>query len=514
MGLFTVVHRFFLLHFPGFGPDKALNLRIAQLIARLKKTKHGVYDPVSNTLNPGYTAAILALEELAGDLQPVCRRVLGSDQPSQAAAGRALLWYRLTKQGLPPEAFAFPGEPQPAPGQTPADWDRTFESKLAVLRTLPLTNAARGWATVRQIADLAGFQFAGLKTDGMVRRPGARVPAEKVTTGLLDLLFVLPDQADRVAADVLTDLGQAAQVDTAVSAALVLRLGALVAASFDPSYWADVVRCALEEPDLEVRTAPPPDDLLESLRRELTEDWQAKRQDYRRAQADRAFQARLEALFAPAAVLTVGGYDGPAATLLAAHGLPEYGLVRPVRALKNFFVLQYQPRLRQAIGSFFLEMEFTDNRFKKELVAAVDALDRCQADTAQFEEDADVFLKTRIHPLVEVMENGLLGRSAKEALRAAVDGINVQADEVVQDAFSALRRLAAGLTKVRADWGSRTPEVLANAAYLANHAPHFLNDLDETLARTGALADLLGQVSVDMETAQEILTEEAPDPSP
>jgi len=504
------VHRLVLFYFPDWGPDKNRNREMARLIQRLKKGKNLGYDPMANAFLPPFTAAVLALQPLAEGLRPLYLRLFGPGNATRPQAVQALLWARLEKLGVTPQTFVFPGSPPPPANQTPEDWDQTFEANLAVLRTPQMTEAVRALEANLPASDLCQYNFETLRNH--LVPPGRPVPgraaADRVFQDLLDLYFLLPGTAfDRSAAEGFADLAAAAGFNGVPGGADLQKIGALVNASFEPDVLADVLRCIREDPALELRVAPPPPDLIGPLVRELTDSWNAARIEYLRVQAENEFQGRLAQLFGHLNLHTVVGYDAPTSALLVRCGLPAFRHLRPLRALKNFLVHFYLAKYRQALGGLFLELEFLDHRFKAGLITAVDAVDRTAGLLDQFEEDCQVFLKTRITPYTEVMEANLMARATKDGLKQAVEGFDLRADAMIQDAFGGLRRVSEGLTKVKDDWSSRVPEVVANAAYLTHHSPQLTKDLHEIIQRLGEIAGLMREVSVDVQAAKTLVGE-------
>lgn len=507
MGLTTVVHRFLVFYFPGWGKHKDENMALARLIGRLKKAPNPIYDPLGNSFVSGFAGTILALQTICESLRPLYLRIFGPGGATRRSAVDAALWVRLGQLGLTPESFVFPGSPPPPPDQTPEDWDRTFDARLATLRHPQMAAMTKGLLSNFRVSDLCEFDFGSLAVPFKLAGPkGHKVPAGPVASAFLDLYFLLPGWTiDQATLEAFQALATASGFEPGPAVEDLKKLASLLKNGLEPGRLADVLRCIHENPTLELRVAPTPADPVGPVVQALSDDWNAARIEYLRVQAEHEFQAKLATLFGNVPLALVSGYDASVSTTLVEHGLSAYRHVRPLRALKNFLLLLYLPTYREALGGFFFDMEFLDRRFKANLITAVDGVDKTAGVLEQFEEDCQVFVKTRITPFLEVLKNNLMGRSSKDSLKTAIEGLDLRADAMIQEAFGAMSRLRAGLVQIQEDWSNRNPNVISNAAYLNHHSPHIPRLVDEMVVKLEQMSGLMREVAVDVQAVKAFL---------
>ena len=494
MDLMAFLRRLLLLYFPEWGKNREKNVALSKIMARLRQRPNCPYVPLTDTMLPAFATSVQSLERLASRLRPLYQKTVG--------AGTRLLWRRLEALGFPPSAFVFPV----AEGAGLADggdletWDRQFDTRLAVFQTAGVTRLAQAWSMHQRLADLCAFDFDGLLKPFRASSPsGPFGPAvgPSILEPLQDLLFLLPGiRIDEGVSSLVPELAELAALTDPRAQPTLAGIDALLRSSFDPKDLADIARCIAGDPELVPRAAPEPVDLLGPLVEGLIAAYQTGKREYLKLQSDQDFQNRLQALFGNHRLDRVDGYASTDQSLLVGCGLPEYRNVAPLQVLKNFWKHHYQPRIRQAMGSFMLEVEFTDAKFKASFVEAVDALDRCLGRLGPFEEDTQVFLRTRIHSQLENLRNGLVARSAVERLKLGVEEIESVAERIVQGAFPALLRLEEHLTRLRNDLAARAPELIANRSQILTHSTHVGRDLDESLTAIHAVLGLLRQVAV------------------
>lgn len=501
MVVLEFVRRFFLFHFPSWGKDKEKNAALSRLIDRLQHRKSSPYDPLRNTLAPAFAEDLAKLALVANRMRPAYEKTIVRPGTNRALAETGIVRKALGGQGQRLESFSFPvlAEPFLSRGaEGLREVDQAFERIMVTFQNPPFPDLARGYRTNRRLAEVSRFDFPSLlqpfRAQGAV--PGAYGPAsgERVVVGLQDLAFLTTGlQLDPTASAVWLTLTELAGPEASGGEPPpgLNELSGLMTGPLEPGYLADVIRCILLDPNLAIRVADPEGDLLRGTVQALIDDYQDKKGEFLRLQADELFRTKVRDLFGDLALDELEGYSRQTSELLTGRNLPDFRFIQPLTVLKNFFAKLYQPRLRPLLGSYFLDMDFKNKEFKTAMVEAVVTLDHNASRIEPFQEEAGTMVLTRITPVLATMEKGIPDRAVKEKVKKAVDTINEMAGRFSRDNAKALGRLVTALAQIQADLAATAPELLVNGFDLLSRKPRLKADLADAIELFDKAAKLL-----------------------
>jgi hypothetical protein len=492
------------------------------LYRRLRETGLDYYDRSGKQIQPAFAAVLL---EFARLLQPVndilAKSVCNTDHHLAERYKGFLVSNRLpAAQQEQLAGFTYRGmkdqlEAAPEPRQTLNEISSYFHVFIKVFSGPVYESFDREYAELNRLIHICSHRYQDLLalfpvSPGIKRSapgsPAGPAAGDKAVRHLLDIYFILEgfqfsEGIGRNIGALIDRLERERAVEThALMDRCLARLERLLKQNLNPDILLTMIRLIKDDPACTPQVCTEQARYLESYVMSLTGHFERDRARIEREISESAVVADLKRLFPSAPLVEVNRYDDKTAARLLSAGFESFTLVKPLMILKNFTLVHYQKKLREAIKKILVEGYFEKKTFQNIFSASFYACEEIRESLRRFEEDisasgkAAKFTAVRIRNYLELHSRG---KNVERLLNEQVSGLNRRALKLLDEGICAYYNLGALLEEILADMKLKNPMTVSNLKTLTEKQNRTLVEtLEEGAGNLSFLIRILRSFSV------------------
>jgi hypothetical protein len=201
---------------------------------------------------------------------------------------------------------------------------------------------------------------------------------------------------------------------------------------------------------------------LEAYRRRLITQFDKDRERILREQHENAIAADIRSLFGDADILEIDGYDDEQDSFLRRESPNGFMWIKPLRILKSFVALEFEPQLKESIKKILVGGYFDNKGFQNNLANILYQCERSGGRIAEFEEQLRGNGRISLVAMKRYIEEMRRGKDIASFLGRLVDAINDKAREIVEDEAGLFSMLGDALGELQADFKRSSPDLVTN----------------------------------------------------
>ena len=297
----------------------------------------------------------------------------------------------------------------------------------------------------------------------------APVPGEQVLPELVDLYYLtesfdfspqLKDSVIRLLEKRQPDSFDAAKrgkIDKIFS-----QLGKELSERLDKETLLSLARVIKNDPVFTPSTPRERKDFLDSYRRRLVGQYDRDKERILREQHESAIAADIRSLFGDAEILEVDGYDDEHDALLRKESPNGLTWIKPLRILKTFIALEFEPQLKESIKRILVEGYFDNKGFQNNLANILYQCERSGGRIVELEEQLRGSGRVSLVAMRRYIEEMRRGKDIGPFLNRLVDAVNDKAREIVEDEAGLFSMLGEALGDLVSDFKRSSPDLITN----------------------------------------------------
>ncbi|OHD79065.1 MAG: hypothetical protein A3J97_16145 [Spirochaetes bacterium RIFOXYC1_FULL_54_7] len=515
MVLISIFKRFIsMIVFPG-DPDIASKRALASLIRGIAKSGPQWYEPWSDRLTSNLANVMDRISARTSRADAIFTHTILADDKERERIEDALIDAALKGEGRALADLGFPSIRMAADGgNTPdplVEMDAIFRERLGAMNSLSVAEVVSGHASMLRLASFCAYRFSDISTRFTSSRKGGRplskIPAADLLPTLEDLYFLIAGcqfgKEMRTMYLSLVELSGQTDYPPEQAAMDLQTILEAITGSLKDTFLLNVIRAIRSDPYFEPAVDTVGRDLKKNLINRLSSEYGRRRAALAEGIRAEAINAMLKKLFGGVELLPVAGWtEAESATLMSA-GMPGLTNLTSISALKNFLRFLYADRIRPAISNAIVELDFSDTDFRRSLSDSADAVDRLQTAVGEFEASVIIPGQNNYARYITAMRDGSLDTPGHRSAIRAVESVKIQADAVIQSAFSELGALSVHLLAMQDDLRSRDPRILYKVQTINQRKRGIVDSLAEATKETVSFLGLLRMLSVDRERAKQ-----------
>jgi uncharacterized protein (UPF0305 family) len=208
-------------------------------------------------------------------------------------------------------------------------------------------------------------------------------------------------------------------------------------------------------------------DFVDSYRRRLAQQFEHDRERIQRERHESAITSDIRSLFGEVDILEVDGYDDDADSFLRRESPMSFQWIKPIRILKTFVALVFEPSLKEAIKRVLVEGYFDNKNFQNNLANILYQCERSGGRITDFEDQMTGSGRISIVAMRRYIEEMRRGKDIEPFLKRLVEAINGRAKEIVEDESGLFAMLGDALADLLADYRKASPDLVTNIRTLA-----------------------------------------------
>ncbi len=203
-------------------------------------------------------------------------------------------------------------------------------------------------------------------------------------------------------------------------------------------------------------------DFLEAYRRRLVTQFDKDRERILREQHESAIAADIRSLFGEADIAEIDGYDEEHDSFLRRESPNGFIWIKPLRILKTFVAVEFEPRLKESIKRILVEGYFDNKSFQNNLANILYQCERSGGRIVEFEEQLRGNSRISLVAMKRYIEEMRRGKDIGSFLGRLVDAINDKAREIVEDEAGLFAMLGEALGDLLSDFRRSSPDLVTN----------------------------------------------------
>jgi hypothetical protein len=203
-------------------------------------------------------------------------------------------------------------------------------------------------------------------------------------------------------------------------------------------------------------------DYVDSYKRRLMVQFDKDRERMTRERHEGAIAADIRSLFGDAEILEVEGYDDENDSLLRRESPNGFSLIKPLRLLKTFVAVVFDPLLKESVKRVLVEGYFDNKSFQNNLANVLYQCERAGGRIAELEEQLRGNGRVSLASMRRYLEEMRRGKDIASFLTHFVDTINDRARSIVEDETSLFAMLGEAIGELLADYRRSGPDLITN----------------------------------------------------
>jgi hypothetical protein len=223
-----------------------------------------------------------------------------------------------------------------------------------------------------------------------------------------------------------------------------------------------LIRVIKNDPNFTPSTPRERKDFLDAYRRRLVNQYDKDKERILREQHENAIAVDIRSLFGDAEILEVDGYDEEHDSLLRRESPNGLTWIKPLRILKTFISLEFEPQLKESIKRILVEGYFDNKGFQNNLANILYQCERSGGRIVEFEEQLRGTGRVSIVAMKRYIEEMRRGKDIGTFLNRLVDAVNDNAREIVEDETGLFSMLGEALGDLVSDFKRSSPDLITN----------------------------------------------------
>jgi hypothetical protein len=223
-----------------------------------------------------------------------------------------------------------------------------------------------------------------------------------------------------------------------------------------------LLRVVKDDPRFTPSTPRERKDYLDAYRKRLITQFDKDRERILREQHENAIATDIRSLFGDATVLEIEGYDDEHDAYLRRESPNAFIWIKPLRILKTFIAVEFEPHLKESIKRILVEGYFDNKSFQNNLANILYQCDRAAGRIADFEELLKGNGRISLVAMKRYIEEMKRGKDIASFLGRLVDAINDKAREIVEDEAGLFAMLGEALGDLLSDFKRSSPDLVTN----------------------------------------------------
>lgn len=223
-----------------------------------------------------------------------------------------------------------------------------------------------------------------------------------------------------------------------------------------------LVRSSKGDPKYSPLTERDSRDFVDSYRRRLTQQFEHDRDRIQRERHENAITADIRNLFGDGEILELDGYDDETDAFLRKESPTSFTWIKPLRILKTFVSLVFDPFLKEAVKRILVEGYFENKNYQNNLANILYQCDRAGARIAEFEEQMLGSGRISVVAVRRYVEEMRRGKDIAPFLNRLVDAINLKAKEIVEDEAGLFAMFGDAISELLTDYRRASPDLVTN----------------------------------------------------
>jgi Family of unknown function (DUF5312) len=223
-----------------------------------------------------------------------------------------------------------------------------------------------------------------------------------------------------------------------------------------------LIRVIKKDPNFTPATPRERKDFLDAYRRRLVNQYDKDKERILREQHENAIAVDIRSLFGDAEILEVDGYDEEHDSLLRRESPNGLTWIKPLRILKTFIALEFEPQLKESIKRILVEGYFDNKGFQNNLANILYQCERSGGRIAEFEEQLRGTGRVSLVAMKRYIEEMRRGKDIGTFLNRLVDAVNDKAREIVEDETGLFSMLGEALGDLVSDFKRSSPDLITN----------------------------------------------------
>jgi len=203
-------------------------------------------------------------------------------------------------------------------------------------------------------------------------------------------------------------------------------------------------------------------DFLETFRKRLVTQFDKDRDRILREQHESTIAADIRNLFGDEDIMAIDGYDEENDSYLRRESPNGFVWIKPLRIIKTFIAVQFEPQLKESIKRILVEGYFDNKAFQNNLANILYQCERSSARIVDFEALLHGSGRISLTAMKRYIEEMRRGKDIASFLGRLVDAINDKAREIVEDEAGIYAMLGDALGDLLSDFRRSSPDIVAN----------------------------------------------------
>jgi hypothetical protein len=243
---------------------------------------------------------------------------------------------------------------------------------------------------------------------------------------------------------------------------LFSQLGKELSERLDKEILLSLMRVIKDDPFFSPSTPRERKDFLDAYRKRLVTQFEKDRERILREQHENAIAVDIRSLFGDAEILEVEGYDEEHDSLLRRESPNGLAWIKPIRILKTFIALGFEPQLKESIKRILVEGYFDNKGFQNNLANILYQCERSGGRILEFEEQLRGTGRVSLVAMKRYIEEMRRGKDIGTFLNRLVDSVNDKAREIVEDETGLFSMLGEALADLVSDFKRSAPDLITN----------------------------------------------------
>jgi hypothetical protein len=223
-----------------------------------------------------------------------------------------------------------------------------------------------------------------------------------------------------------------------------------------------LMRVIKDDPSYSPSTPRERKDFLDAYRRRLVNQFDKDRERILREQHESAIAVDIRSLFGDEEILEVEGYDEEHDSLLRRESPNGLAWIKPLRILKTFIAVAFEPQLKESVKRVLVEGYFDNKGFQNNLANILYQCERSGGRIEEFEEQLRGNGRVSLMAMKRYIEEMRRGKDIGSFLNRLVDAINDKARGIVEDETGLFSMLGEALGDLIADFKRSSPDLITN----------------------------------------------------
>ncbi len=223
-----------------------------------------------------------------------------------------------------------------------------------------------------------------------------------------------------------------------------------------------LIRSAKGDPKYSPLTERDSRDFVDSYRRRLIQQFEHDRDRIQRERHENAITADIRNLFGETEILEIDGYDDETDAFLRKESPTSFAWIKPMRILKTFISMVFDPFLKEAVKRILVEGYFENKNYQNNLANILYQCDRAGARIAEFEAQMTGSGRISVVAVRRYVDEMRRGKDIAPFLNRLVDAINLKAKEIVEDEAGLFAIFGDAISELLNDYRRASPDLVTN----------------------------------------------------